>query len=144
MGITKFASHQLGDVVYVEIPQANLVLAKGDTMGAVESVNLPPSSPLSHSHLAHHPAPLLNLGKSPPSDMCGRRKQVKTASDILAPVSGTILSSNEKLEEKPGLVNKDPEGEDGWIAKIELDATKCIEELDELMDAEAYEKFVAE
>lgn len=62
----------------------------------------------------------------------------------MAPVSGTILAANELLEEKPGLVNRDPEGEEGWIARIQLDGEKAKGELGALMDAEAYGKFVEE
>ncbi len=46
-------------------------------------------------------------------------ESVKSASDILTPVSGTVVEANEVLEEKPGVVNKGPEAE-GWIARIEV------------------------
>ena len=53
-------------------------------------------------------------------DAIGAVESVKSASDILTPVSGTIVGVNEALEESPGLINKDPEGEGGWIARIEV------------------------
>ena len=65
---------------------------------------------------------------------------MKSASDILTPVSGEIVAVNNVLEDKPATINKSPEG-DGWLAKIKItDAS----ELSALMDAEAYRKFTEE
>ena len=76
------------------------------------------------------------------SDTIGAVESVKSASDILTPVSGTIKEVNEALEEKPGMLNKDPEGE-SWIARIELDGSG--EEVGEgLMSKEEYAKFSEE
>ncbi len=61
-------------------------------------------------------------------------ESVKAASDIFAPVGGSIVATNSILEEAPETVNEDPYG-DGWFFKIEPDDTA---ELDELLDAEAY------
>lgn len=61
-------------------------------------------------------------------------ESVKAASDIYAPVSGTVVAVNETLEEAPETVNQDPYG-DGWFFRIEPDD---LSELEELMDAEAY------
>lgn len=61
-------------------------------------------------------------------------ESVKAASDIYAPVSGTILAVNETLEDAPETVNQDPYG-DGWFFQIEPDDPS---ELDDLLDAEAY------
>ena len=66
-------------------------------------------------------------------------ESVKAASDVYAPVSGTVLEGNAALEENPGLVNEDPEG-DGWFFKLTLSDPA---ELDELMDEGKYEAFVA-
>ncbi|KAJ9637764.1 glycine cleavage system H-protein subunit [Coniosporium tulheliwenetii] len=52
-------------------------------------------------------------------DAIGAVESVKSASDIISPVSGKIIEGNSVLEEKPGTINKDPEGS-GWIAKIEV------------------------
>ncbi|KAI9879856.1 MAG: glycine cleavage system H-protein subunit, partial [Pleopsidium flavum] len=79
IGISTYAAKALGDVVYVELPTADLEVNAGDSIGAVESV--------------------------------------KSASDIMTPVSGKIIEANNVLEEKPGTINKGPEGE-GWIARI--------------------------
>lgn len=103
LGISTYAAKALGDVVYVELPQADSEVSKGDTIGAVESV--------------------------------------KSASDILTPVSGIIKESNASLEDKPGTINKSPEG-DGWIAKIQLADGKAA--VEGLMEGEAYERFTGE
>lgn len=73
-------------------------------------------------------------------DTIGAVESVKSASDILTPVSGTILEGNSVLEEKPATINKSPESE-GWIAKIKVNDAK---DLESLMDAEAYAKFTEE
>ncbi len=61
-------------------------------------------------------------------------ESVKAASDIFAPVGGSVVATNSILEEAPETVNEDPYG-DGWFFKIEPDDTA---ELDELLGAEAY------
>ncbi|KAL2048359.1 hypothetical protein N7G274_000270 [Stereocaulon virgatum] len=73
-------------------------------------------------------------------DSIGAVESVKSASDIMTPASGKIVGVNEVLQEKPGTINKSPEGE-GWIAKIEITDS---EELKDLMAEDAYGKFVAE
>lgn len=96
IGITDYAAHSLGDVVYVELPEEDLEVAAGEPVGAVESV--------------------------------------KSASDVLSPVSGKVIRGNSILEDKAKTINESPEGE-GWIAEIEVaDAA----ELDALLDEAAY------
>lgn len=95
VGITDHAQHQLGDLVFVELPEI-VALEKGDEMAVVESV--------------------------------------KTAADVYAPISGKIIEVNTQLETRPELINEDAYGE-GWICRIKPDD---LEELDELMDADAY------
>jgi len=102
MGITKYAANALGDVVYVELPEVDMEVSKGDTIGAVESV--------------------------------------KSASDIMTPVTGTIVEINNVLEEKPGTINKGPETE-GWLAKIKI---ASADELEGLMDESGYKTFTEE
>ena len=65
-------------------------------------------------------------------------ESVKAASDVYAPVSGTVTEGNDALEGDPALVNTDPEGE-GWFFKLTLSDTS---ELDSLMDSAAYQSFV--
>ncbi len=102
IGITKHAQEQLGDVVFVELPEVGKVVAKGDEAAVVESV--------------------------------------KAAAEVYAPVSGEIVEANGDLEGNPGLVNEDPEG-GAWFMKIKLSDKS---ELDGMMDADGYAKFVAE
>ncbi len=101
VGITDYAQSQLGDIVFVEIPDAGKSLTKGGDAAVVESV--------------------------------------KAASDVYAPVSGTVTEGNPALADDPALVNSDPEGE-GWFFKLMLADPS---ELDGLMDADAYKAFVA-
>ncbi len=101
VGITKYAAEQLGDVVFVEVPDVGADFAKGDDMAVVESV--------------------------------------KAASDVYAPVSGTVSESNEALDDAPETVNEDPEGA-GWFCKLTLSNKG---DLDGLMDADAYKTFCA-
>ncbi len=65
-------------------------------------------------------------------------ESVKAASDVYAPVSGTVTEGNAALGDDPALVNSDPEGE-GWFFKVML---SDVSELDSLMDATAYKIFV--
>ena len=98
IGITDYAQHALGNVVYVDLPDVDDEVTAGEEFGAVESV--------------------------------------KAASDIISPVSGTIMEVNEALDDEPELLNKDAFG--NWIIKVELSDKS---ELDGLMDAKAYEAF---
>ena len=66
-------------------------------------------------------------------------ESVKAASDVYAPVSGTVSEGNDALADDPALVNSDPEGE-GWFFKLTLDDPS---ELDGLMDDVAYKAFIA-
>jgi len=102
VGITDHAQKQLGDIVFVEVPEVDDELEKGDEAGSIESV--------------------------------------KAVADVFTPVSGTIVEVNEDLEDAPETVNKDPHG-DGWLFKIKLSDPS---ELDDLMDAAAYEKYLEE
>lgn len=101
VGITAYAAQQLGDVVFVDVPEAGREVAKGDEAAVVESV--------------------------------------KAASDVYAPVSGSISEGNSALADDPSLVNSDPEGE-GWFFKLRLTHPS---ELEGLMDEAAYKAFVA-
>lgn len=65
-------------------------------------------------------------------------ESVKAASDLYAPVSGTVSATNDKLADEPELVNSDAEGE-GWIYECQLaDAG----ELDAMMDEAAYKSYL--
>ena len=69
----------------------------------------------------------------------GAVESVKAASDLIAPVSGTVVEVNEALEDEPELLNKDAFG--NWIIKVQLSDPS---ELGNLMDVEAYKKHCAE
>lgn len=96
VGITDFAQEQLGNVVYVDMPEVDDEVTAGEDFGAVESV--------------------------------------KAASDLISPVSGTVVEVNEALEDQPELINQDAFA--NWIIKVELSNP---EELAKLMDAATYE-----
>ena len=102
IGITDFAQEQLGDLVYVELPEAGDECSRGENISVIESV--------------------------------------KAASDLDAPVSGTIVEVNGRLEDEPELVTEDSMGE-GWFIKVKLSSP---EELDDLMDESAYKNFIEE
>ena len=67
-------------------------------------------------------------------------ESVKAASDIFAPVSGTVIEWNDFLDDAPETLNSDPT-KSGWVFKMTIDAP---EELQELMDEAAYNKFIEE
>ena len=100
IGITKYAAEALGDVVFVELPEAGRKVGAGAEAAVVESV--------------------------------------KAASEVYAPVGGTVASANAALEAAPGKVNDDPEGE-GWFFKL-----GGVDKADfaKLMSADAYAEFV--
>jgi len=67
-------------------------------------------------------------------------ESVKAASDIYAPVSGTVVAINEALEDAPELLNSDAFGE-GWLFQVKLDD---VSELENLLDAEGYKNSIDE
>lgn len=97
VGITDYAQHALGNVVYVDMPEVDDEVESDEDFGAVESV--------------------------------------KAASDLISPVSGTVVEVNEALEDKPELLNED--AFENWIMKVQMSDKS---ELDALMDAAAYEE----
>lgn len=95
IGITDFAQQQLGDLVFVEMPELGSEIVKGEEISVIESV--------------------------------------KAASDLFAPVDGTVVEVNEALEDEPELINEDAMA--NWILKVELSDPA---DLDDLMDEDAY------
>ncbi len=71
-------------------------------------------------------------------EVFGTIEAVKTVSDMFMPVGGEVIKVNEKLEEAPEIVNKDPYGE-GWLIKVKM---TNLSELDELLDAVAYKNLL--
>ncbi|MBR1625930.1 MAG: glycine cleavage system protein GcvH [Bacteroidales bacterium] len=100
VGITDFAQHELGDIVYVDVDTEGEEIAAGDAFGSIEAV--------------------------------------KTVSDLLMPVSGTVLEINAALEDNAAAINSDPYGE-GWIIKIKMSDASQV---NNLKDAEEYTKML--
>jgi glycine cleavage system H protein len=101
VGITQYAAEQLGDIVFVELPDAGRDLEVAKPFGVVESV--------------------------------------KAVSDLYAPISGAVTSTNDALAKEPELVNSDPYGA-GWMIKLTIaDPTQ----IDDLLDGSAYDDLVA-
>ena len=72
-------------------------------------------------------------------DRLGEVESEKTTSDIYSPISGTVSAVNEALADDPALINESPEDK-GWICKlINIDSS----ELDDMMDEEAYQRYIA-
>lgn len=67
-------------------------------------------------------------------------ESTKATSAVIAPVSGTVIEVNEKLADSPEIINEDSYGK-GWIAILEIEDDS---ELDDLMDADEYEKYIEE
>jgi glycine cleavage system H protein len=70
----------------------------------------------------------------------GTVESVKAAEDAYAPLSGEVVEANNELEDNPEWINQDPYGK-AWMIKV---APSDLSELDNLMDAAAYEKYVQE
>ncbi len=100
VGITDFAQHELGDIVFVDIDTVDETLEADETFGTIEAV--------------------------------------KTSSELLMPVAGTVVEFNEALADAPETVNNDPYGE-GWIIKVQVSDPA---ELEGLLDAEAYKELI--
>jgi glycine cleavage system H protein len=101
VGITAYAADQLGDIVFVELPEIGRALTQFAAFGVVESV--------------------------------------KAVSDLFAPLTGDVTTTNDALTGSPELVNSDPYGE-GWMLRLKLTAPG---ELDDLLDASAYDALIA-
>jgi glycine cleavage system H protein len=74
------------------------------------------------------------------SETFGVIESTKAVSDLYSPVSGTVVEVNDTLLDSPELINEDPYDE-GWILRIEMSAP---EELEKLLNAEAYISFIEE
>ena len=70
----------------------------------------------------------------------GEIESVKAASEVYMPVSGEIIEVNTELEDSPERINDDPYG-DGWMYRIKIED---MDEIDNLLDAEAYAESIAE
>ena len=102
IGITNHAQDALGDIVYIDLPEADTAIEANAEFSEIEST--------------------------------------KATSAVIAPVSGTIVEVNEELSETPEIINESPY-EMGWIAVVEMSDAS---ELDALLEAADYEKYVEE
>ncbi len=103
VGITDYAQEQLGEIVFVELPEVGDEVERGTEAAVIESV--------------------------------------KAASELFAPVGGTVAKVNEALNDEPALVNEDPTGE-GWFLRIEMGGEGSGESLEELMTEDEYLRYV--
>jgi len=71
-------------------------------------------------------------------EVFGSVEAVKTVSDLFMPLSGEVSEFNEKLEDEPEIVNKDPYGE-GWMVKVTI---SNVSEIEDLLDADAYQNLI--
>ncbi|MBI5524502.1 MAG: glycine cleavage system protein GcvH [Desulfarculus sp.] len=100
VGVTDFAQQQMGDVTYVDLPEAGRAVERMAELCVIESV--------------------------------------KVAADVFSPLAGVVAEANAALGEHPELINQDCYGA-GWLVKLkDYDASG----LGELMDADAYAKFI--
>ncbi len=100
VGITDYAQEQLGELVFIELPEVGTSIDKGESVAVIESV--------------------------------------KSASDLIAPITGEVVEINEELDGNPGLVNEDAMNA-GWFIKVNMVDEA---ELDELMDETDYQQIL--
>lgn len=72
----------------------------------------------------------------------GTIESVKAVAELFTPVSGEVVAVNDEVVDRPEVLNDDPY-DDGWLVEIVLDAELAEEELGDLMDADAYERYLA-
>lgn len=77
-----------------------------------------------------------DLSEITANETFGSIEAVKTVSDLYAPITGSVVEINERLEDEPELVNSDPYGE-GWLIKVELSDSS---QLEKLLNSEEYKK----
>jgi glycine cleavage system H protein len=99
VGITEYAQGELGDVVFIDIPEMRSVVS-GESFGSIEAV--------------------------------------KTVSDIIAPLGGTITEINPDLDGSPEIVNSDPYGK-GWMVKMTIES---MDEYNALLSADEYKALI--
>ncbi len=102
IGISDHAQEALGDIVYIDLPDAETTVEANSEIAEIEST--------------------------------------KATSSVIAPVSGEVIEVNEELSESPEIINEEPYGK-GWIAVLEIEDES---ELDDLMDAPEYERYLEE
>jgi len=99
-GISDHAQEQLGDLVFIELPEVDHEVEAEEACAVVESV--------------------------------------KAASDVYAPIAGTVVEANEELVDTPEAVNQDPFGA-GWLMRLQ---PSCVEDVERLMSPEEYQEYI--
>lgn len=102
IGITDYAQHELGDIVFVELPEAGDDVEAGEAFGSVEAV--------------------------------------KAVEDLVSPISGEVIETNEDLADQPELINTSA-FEEGWLIKVKISDNT---ELDSLIDSKKYAEMIEE
>ncbi len=100
IGITDFAQHELGDIVFLELPEAGVKVSAAEPCGIIEAV--------------------------------------KSAEDLISPVSGKVEDKNQDAEDTPEIINKSPY-EEGWLYRVQLSNT---DELENLLSPLEYTKLI--
>jgi len=100
IGISDFAQGELGDIIFIELPEVDSEVEKEEAFGTIEAV--------------------------------------KTVTDLLSPVNGTVIEINEELEDAPESVNEDPYGK-GWFVKVKVND---IEDKEGLLSADEYQAVI--
>lgn len=100
LGITDYAQESLGEVLSIELPEADIYVERDEVFGSIEST--------------------------------------KAVVDLIASVSGTVVSVNEDINDDIGIINSDPH-DTGWLIVIEMDD---LSQLDDLLDASGYHDFI--
>ena len=99
LGITDYAQHELGEIVYVELPEVGTKVRAGEPFGVVESV--------------------------------------KAVSELLSPVSGEVVETNDPITEDPAVINDSPY-ESGWMIRVRVSDAAGLAGL---LDAAAYKEY---
>jgi len=102
IGVTDYAQEKLGEVLSVELPEADTEIERDEPFGTIESS--------------------------------------KAIVELIAPVSGVVVSVNEDIVDDIGIINSDPH-DTGWMIVVEV---KDAEELDDLMESRAYHDFIVQ
>ena len=99
LGITDYAQHELGEIVYVELPEVGTKVRAGEPFGVVESV--------------------------------------KAVSELVSPVSGEVVETNDPIAEDPAIINDSPY-ENGWMIRVRVSDAAGLAGL---LDAAAYKEY---
>ncbi|HNU53446.1 MAG TPA: glycine cleavage system protein GcvH [Candidatus Syntrophosphaera sp.] len=100
IGITDFAQHELGDIVFLELPDAGAKVSAGEPCGTIEAV--------------------------------------KSAEDLISPVSGVLENKNQEAEDNPEIINQSPY-EEGWLYRVRMNNE---EELANLLTPIEYKRLI--